>query len=126
MPGGKGTVLVVDDEPSIRLLCTVNLELENYRVLEAASLEQARRALASEAVDAVLLDVHVGADDGRALLEELRVDWPAVRVALFTGSADTERQRESGADAVISKPFTLDQLLETVADLTTGAAANTG
>jgi DNA-binding response OmpR family regulator len=124
MPGERSTVLVVDDEPSIRLLCTVNLELENYRVLEAATLDQARNVLAAEPVDAVLLDVHVGADDGCALLQELRAEWPAARVALFTGSADAERRRASGADALISKPFTIDELLDTVADLT-GTAANT-
>ena len=40
------TVLVVDDDDSLRLLCRVNLELDGYRVLEAGSLAEAREALA--------------------------------------------------------------------------------
>jgi DNA-binding response OmpR family regulator len=45
MREGKGTILVLDDEPSLRLLCRVNLELEGYRVLEAATLDEARTAM---------------------------------------------------------------------------------
>jgi DNA-binding response OmpR family regulator len=117
MSGGVGSVLVVDDEPSIRLLCKINLELEGFRVLEAKSLAEARTVLESEPVDAVLLDVHVGGDDGRALLVELRLQRPDVAVAFFTGSADLD---QGGADAVITKPFTIEELLETVTALTRG------
>ena len=52
-------ILVVDDEPSIRLLCRVNLELEGYEVLEASSLATARATLEGDAVDVVILDVHL-------------------------------------------------------------------
>ena len=58
------TVLVVDDDDSLRMLCRVNLELEGYRVLEAGTTEAAAETLASEPVNAVLLDVHVGEADG--------------------------------------------------------------
>ncbi len=63
--GNRRRVLVVDDEPSLRLLCRVNLELEGYRVLEAATRRRGddARARAGD-IDVVLLDVHVGADDG--------------------------------------------------------------
>jgi DNA-binding response OmpR family regulator len=122
MSGVRGTVLVVDDDASIRLLCTVNLELEGYRVREAARLDDARRVLATEPVDAVLLDVHVGLDDGRELLDEIRAGWPATRVALFTGSADADRIPRG--DALISKPFKIEDLLDTVAGLTTRPAPN--
>jgi DNA-binding NtrC family response regulator len=110
---GSRPVLVVDDDPSIRLLCRVNLELDGLTVCEAANLSEARAALADEPVSVVLLDVHVGRESGLTLLEELRRDRPDVRVALLTGSAGDEH-RHGEADAVIGKPFVLDDLRDTV------------
>ena len=109
------TVLIVDDDAAIRLLCRVNLELEGYRVLEAAYLDEARAALAEESVDVVLLDLHIGTERGVDLLRELRRDTPNVAVALLTGSPQ-ERfpDEEQKADAVISKPFEIEELGRTV------------
>jgi DNA-binding NtrC family response regulator len=104
------TVLVVDDDSSIRLLCRVNLELDGFHVLEAATLDAARAALPE--ADAVLLDVHVGDDDGIAFVQEVRAARPGAGIALLTGSAELDATH--GADAVIGKPFTIDQLRETV------------
>jgi DNA-binding NtrC family response regulator len=120
---GKGPiVLIVDDEPSIRLLCRVNLELEGYDVREAATLAEARAALEAESPSVVLLDMHVGRERGATLLAEIRLRQPRIAVALVTGSAEVEQgQGDSGADAVIVKPFTLDMLTSTVRDLAAGA-----
>ena len=122
MEGDLTTVLVVDDEPSIRLLCRVNLELEGYHVLEAATLDDARRAVADASVDVAILDVHVGPDDGRELLRELRAERPEVQVALLSGSAERERIAREGADALIPKPFVLEELIATVGRLATAPA----
>jgi DNA-binding response OmpR family regulator len=108
------TVLVVDDDGSIRLLCRLNLELDGSRVLEAASVAQAREHLAAEHVDVVLLDVHVGSENGVVFMHELRRTHPGVKVALLTGS---DRVEDTGSDAVIPKPFSLEQLTATVANL---------
>jgi DNA-binding NtrC family response regulator len=114
MSRDRQTVLVVDDDASIRLLCRVNLELEGWHVLDAASIDAARAWLGREPVDVVLLDIHVGADDGVAFADEVRRLHPGVGVALLTGSAEPDA---SGADALIPKPFTLEQLVGTVRDL---------
>ena len=114
MSGDSETVLVVDDEAAIRLLCRVNLELEGYRVVEAATIEEARAALEAEDVGVVLLDVHVGTGDGREFLKELRSDACDVPVAFFTGSADADAIASLGADGVIPKPFLLEDLVHTV------------
>ena len=95
----------------------MNLELEGYRVLEAETLAQARERLREEDVSVVLLDVHVGSEDGRALLGEIRAEWPAVPVALFSGTAGVEAVDAEGADAIIPKPFQLEQLVGTVSRL---------
>jgi DNA-binding response OmpR family regulator len=121
MTGGADCVLVVDDEASIRLLCRVNLELEGYRVLEAGRLAGAREALRTEPVGVVLLDVHIGPDDGRELLAELREERPGVRVAFFSGTTEVEAIEGLAPDGIIPKPFTLEELTETVARLAASA-----
>lgn len=116
------SVLVVDDAAAIRLLCRVNLELDGHRALEAASLDEARDALAQEDVSLVLLDVHVGPADGLELLDEIRRDYPEVAVALLTGSTDVERARAHGPDAVLGKPFELEDLRRVVDQVGSRAA----
>jgi CheY-like chemotaxis protein len=113
MGGAGDTVLVVDDDESLRMLCRVNLELEGYRVLEAPTVELAESLLRDEAVDVVLLDVHVGSGDGFKVLGEVSGE----RVALFTGSFDVDEHHAAAVDAVLRKPFTLTELSETVGRL---------
>jgi DNA-binding response OmpR family regulator len=109
--GTHATVLVLDDDESLRFLCRVNLELDGYRVLEGASLAEARETLAAEPVDAILLDVHLADGDGRELLRELGSGRPVA--ALFTGS-NPAGEEETLAEAVIPKPFELGLLRSTV------------
>ncbi len=112
--GNELTVLVLDDDPSLRMLCRVNLELDGYRVLEASSVANARATLAAESVDAILLDVHLEDGDGRELLLELGPARPPA--ALFTGS-EPAVELTGVADAVIPKPFALDLFRATVEEL---------
>jgi DNA-binding NtrC family response regulator len=111
------TVLVVDDDAAIRFLCRVNLELDGWAVLEAASVTQARDTLAADPVDIVVLDVHVGVDSGVDFMAEIRQRHPGLPVVLLTGSVGSPGLEGADADAVISKPFTLDQLTGTVGRL---------
>jgi two-component system, OmpR family, KDP operon response regulator KdpE len=108
------TVLVVDDDASIRLLCRLNLELDGWHVLEAATLPSAREQLEAGDIGVVVLDVHVGSGNGIEFLQELRRERPTIKVAMLTGS---ENVGDVGSDAVIPKPFTIEQLTSTVANL---------
>jgi DNA-binding response OmpR family regulator len=119
------SVLVVDDDASIRMLCRVNLELGGIDVLEAATLGEARAILEEAEVSVVLLDVHVGPESGIDLLRELRRDRPEVRVALLTGS-EGDPPRELEPDAIVGKPFTLDELSRTVERLTAESVGSAG
>ena len=110
-------MLVVDDEPSLRLLCRVNLELDGYRVIEAATVPAARKLLEDEPVNLVLLDVHVAGHDGRDLLDEIRAAEQDVRVVMLTGSVDVTGPRLAAADRVVSKPFEPVDLVATVHEL---------
>jgi DNA-binding NtrC family response regulator len=120
------TVLVVDDEASIRFLCRVNLELDGWAVREAATLDEARAELLGGDVNVVLLDVHVGTQSGIDYLDELRHDHPGVSVALLTGSVGTPILEGTAPDAVLPKPFTLEQLAETVSRLAPRTAQSAG
>lgn len=108
-------VLVVDDEPAIRLLCRVNLELGGYEVREAGTLAQARGRIDEGGVDVVLLDMHIGNERSDEFLGELT--RAGIPVAVVTGSADLESVKSSGADAVLGKPFAITELEATVAEL---------
>jgi DNA-binding response OmpR family regulator len=110
-------VLVVDDEPSIRLLCRINLELDGHAVREAESLDTARAELETGDVDVVLLDVHLHHERSDVLIEECHAQEPPVPVVLVTGSADVTLDRLTDADAILPKPFELEELLAAVRDL---------
>jgi DNA-binding response OmpR family regulator len=108
------TVLVVDDDASLRLLCRVNLELDGYRVLEARKVEEAHEVLRAEAVDVVLLDVHVGPQSGIDLMRAVRDQGGAPPIVLVTGSARLDAETQAEADGVVTKPFRLEELLGVV------------
>jgi DNA-binding NtrC family response regulator len=112
------TILVVDDDASLRMLCRINLEFDGYRVLEAASIAEARQSLAEDHIDAMLLDVHLRDGHGRVLLDSLGDRRP--RVAFFTGSGQIGPDLRALVDDVLPKPFTLDALATTVDRLVAG------
>ena len=112
-PGEGRTVLVVDDDAALRMLCRVNLELDGYTVLEAETVDQAADHAAATDIDVVLLDVHIGDNSagGLTLLDRLPAGERRPAVALVTGSINQARfQQPIGVSAVISKPFALDEL----------------
>ena len=109
-----GTVLVVEDDESLRMLCRINLELENYRVLEAETVDRATALVSAEPIDVVLLDLHVGARHGTELLPVLRAECPDAAVCLLSGTSEADPPDEEGVDGFIRKPFELEVLTETV------------
>ena len=112
-------VVVADDDPSLRLLCRVNLEQDGYRVLEAESATELEILLGQEDVRLVLLDVRFGPDDGLAVARMLRERYPEVAIALFTGNAPVlSAEAREAADGVLSKPFNLEELSEIARRLT--------
>ena len=96
-PGGEvaTTVLVVEDDASLRLLCRLNLELERYHVLEAGTLDVADELLTQEPVDVVLLDLHVAGRHGTELLPVIKEECPRASVCLLSGTCETDPPLES-------------------------------
>ena len=110
-------VLVVDDDPAIRHVCRINLELDGHVVLEADSLATTRSMLAEEDVDIVVLDVHLRGERSDPLVAECHARRPPIPVVLLTGSMELAHPALHKADAILPKPFELDQLVSTVRSL---------
>jgi DNA-binding NtrC family response regulator len=108
------TVLVVEDDASLRLLCRLNLELEHYRVHEAGTITRAAEVLAKEPVDVVLLDLHVAGRHGTELLPVIKEERPNAAVCLLSGTSETDPPMQEGVDAFVRKPFEIEHLNATV------------
>jgi|SRR5581483_11260 len=109
-------VLVVDDEPDIRLIARVVLTSAGHEVVEAASGEDALELLDERRPDAVLLDVRMPGMDGWQVLDRVRRQGP-LPVVIFTAnlSARSEAPGEwQEYEHLLVKPFSPDQLLHAV------------
>jgi DNA-binding response OmpR family regulator len=109
-------ILVVEDEPAIRNLIVMALTNEGYAVRQAWSGTGAVQQAASERPDLVVLDIMLPGLDGFAVAEELRRHYgPELPIiAMSAASRLLEQAREMGANGYLSKPFDLDELVETV------------
>jgi DNA-binding response OmpR family regulator len=109
------TVLVVDDETSLRRVVERHLVREGYRALSAGTAESAYELLTAEPADAVLLDIHLPTMSGLALYLTIIHKWPKLEgcIAIMTGDADAEEVQtwlEHHNCPVIRKPFNLREI----------------
>ena len=114
---GQGTILLVEDEPTLRRVARMLLEKLGYRVLEAPSGEAALKLYAErqQDIDLILLDVVMPGLNGLQTLERLRTLDPQVRVILCSGVADTEEESLPDGVSFMPKPFPLEILSQKVA-----------
>jgi DNA-binding response OmpR family regulator len=116
------TVLVVDDEAPIRLLCRVNLEAEGMTVLEASDGESGLATARAENPDVVLLDVMMPGRNGWEVAEELLADegTSGIPIIFLTARAEV-KDRAKGIDLggvdYVTKPFNPVELAPLVLDL---------
>jgi CheY-like chemotaxis protein len=117
---GRRLVLIVDDDPVMRTLCAISLNISGLVVREAPDGETALAQARSECPDLVLTDVKMPGLDGFELAEALRDDVRTRQVPLIflsgeTGTGNRARADELGALAYVTKPFdpsTLASLVE--------------
>src|SRR5579864_503631 len=120
--GVTASLLVVDDEPDIALLCCVNLEAEGYRVVTACGGGEALDLLHEAVPDLVLLDVMMPDPDGWAVLADIRrnpmtANVPVVMLTARADDRDQLRAWQSGATDYVTKPFEPSALVATVRDV---------
>jgi two-component system KDP operon response regulator KdpE len=112
----KKLVLVVDDEPRMIQFIRMNLELEGYRVTQAANGLEALHKVRDELPDLVILDVMMPELDGFETLRMLR-EVSSVPVIMLTVKADEDdkvKGLELGADDYVTKPFSPRELASRV------------
>lgn len=111
------TVLVIDDEESIRHVCCEALRTAGFETLSAASGVQALKLMATQPVDLVVTDVVMPDMDGIELIQALRSKFLRIPVIAMSGggvlSADDclDFAGKLGAARVLAKPFSLHELV---------------
>jgi len=120
-PGGKPkdgpTVLVVDDDPGVRQVVRLSLELEGYMVKEAGGAEEGLAAVEDEAPDLILLDVMMPHVDGWEMLRQIQERHGAgsIPIVMFSGKVDAQTAAQAtarGAQGFVGKPFDPQQLVD--------------
>jgi CheY-like chemotaxis protein len=112
-----GKILVVDDEPEVRLVLTEFLESRGFEVAAAASGAQALAMVDEVKPHVVLLDVTMPEMDGLETLKRLAALKPGLPIIMVTANADvdiTSKLLAMGAADYIPKPFDLDYLGQAV------------
>jgi two-component system KDP operon response regulator KdpE len=107
------TVLVVDDEARLIDLIRMNLELEGFRVLEAANGYEALERLKEDLPDLIILDVMMPKLDGFETLKHIREvsTVPVMMLTVRNEEGDRIRGLDLGADDYLTKPFSPRELL---------------
>jgi two-component system KDP operon response regulator KdpE len=109
----SGTVLIVDDERSIRLSLRTVLTNIGFEIVEAARGEEALALVRTAQFDAVLLDINMPGMDGVEVCKSIRKVSPRLPIIMLTVQGGEDRKvdaLDSGADDYITKPFQLREL----------------
>ena len=116
-------VLVVEDEPIIRLGIASSIEDAGYVVLEAANADEAiSRLVANNEVGVVVTDVDMpGSMDGIRLAHYIRRRWPPIQLLVISGKVGVVTGELPEGARFMSKPYQEPQLINTIAALARGA-----
>jgi two-component system response regulator CpxR len=115
------SILLVEDNPSLREIIVLTLETAGHRVTAQADGRAGIAALQLAMVDLVITDVVMPRMDGVEFLQYVRQTWPAVPVVAMSGGGERlpveyclQAARSLGAAATLEKPFTASELLAAV------------
>lgn len=116
MTDHKKTILVVDDEASVRKMLSRCLERESYYVLAAADQEDAIEILETNVIDLITIDINLNGDDGLELARTIRTksNTPIIMISGKSDLIDKVVGLEVGADDYIAKPFELREVIARV------------
>lgn len=120
LPPGPSSILIAEDEASLREFLIRGLGITGYRVVSVSDGSAALTALTEAKFDLLITDIVMPKLDGIALALKAAKDYPNMKILMMTGYAH-ERMRAHNLDClsheVIAKPFTLKQILGIVADV---------
>ena len=110
----QGTVLIVDDERSIRVSLRTILTNIGFEIVEAARGEEALSLIRTAQFDAVLLDINMPGIGGVEVCRQMRQEFARLPIVMLTVQGSEDRKVEAldaGADDYITKPFQLRELI---------------
>lgn len=112
------TILVVEDEESIRIILTEFLQDFGYNVIEAANVAQAKGVLVQKAVDLVFSDINMpGSETGFALEKWIRRHFPGTKVLLASGFPQATDDTRDLLEPLIQKPYPISLVLQRIGSL---------
>lgn len=118
-------ILIVEDDERIVGFMKRGLEAESHEVATASGKAQALDLTEAYTYDVIILDIFLGSDNGLDICRTLRQRGVESAILLMTAKGTTEIEiasKNAGANAYLAKPFSFDDLVETVAHLRTASA----
>lgn len=118
MPTPMATILLIDDDAQMRMLCQTALEAAGYCILTAENGPHGLRLLQEQEMDLALVDIFMPNMDGLEVIPLLHKTQPACKIIAMSGGSwewdylDTAKQL--GANDVLKKPFSIQELLDAV------------
>jgi DNA-binding response OmpR family regulator len=111
-------ILIAEDFLELQVFFVMFLKMNNYDVRSASSKKEVNEVLNEFSPDLILLDIMLGADDGREICKDIKFMDENISVILLSAHAKLlEDYNECGADDVIEKPFENDTLLNKIKNL---------
>ena len=109
-------VLAIEDEPDIRKTIDYNLSKESFTVIQAASIEEGEKSLASNKIDVIILDLMLPDGSGLTLCRDIKSEPSTKHIPVIILTAKTEEVDrvvgfELGADDYVTKPFSVRELI---------------
>ena len=115
-------ILIVDDEPNIVMSLEYTFKKNNFEVFIARDGQEALDIVKTNFPDVIILDVMMPMVDGYATLEQIRKDknlehTKVIFLSAKNKASDIEKGLTLGADAYLTKPFSIKKVVETVLEL---------
>ena len=113
------TILVVDDDPTVRMVVTEIVREAGHEVVEAADGVEGLETFRQREFDLVITDLEMPRKDGKALIREIKAECPGMKIVVLTAFARRALGEiwELGADRIYFKPLKLREFLAGVEEL---------
>ena len=124
---GPATILIAEDEPSLRALLADYVRESGYRVLEAASVQEALATVRDQKLDLLVTDIVMPGGGGQTLASALSASYPGLAIIFMSGYADYTALKEATSQpgvTFVPKPFTLKHMLGKIREALGGKSAS--
>ncbi len=117
-----GTILIIDDEPEIRLLLRMVLESDGHTITEASDGFEGIKSFRESPVDVIITDLIMPGKEGLETISELKKEYPDIKIVAMSGGRQNhlETAKLLGATEVFKKPFENKELKLTIRRLLHG------